>query len=110
MPARRLEGPEHRAERDHHREGAERESLGTRHTSEDKRKMAHVTGMLALNQTAEERAAQLMRVGWIGGRDVAWGAGDQVVCLQHLCGCTPHVDGYWWPRQQGAEGGEKKTS
>lgn len=33
--------------------------------SEDKRKLAHVTGMLGLNQTEEEKAMSIMRLNWI---------------------------------------------
>ena len=33
--------------------------------SEDKRKMSHVTGMLGLNQTDEEKMAGVMRLNWI---------------------------------------------
>jgi len=33
--------------------------------SEDKRKLAHVTGMLGLNQTAEEKELQVMRLNWL---------------------------------------------
>lgn len=33
--------------------------------SEDKRKLAHVTGMLGLNQTEEEKAKSVMRLNWI---------------------------------------------
>jgi len=33
--------------------------------SEDKRKLAHVTGMLGLNQTPEEKEKNLMRLNWI---------------------------------------------
>jgi len=36
-----------------------------RNFSEDKRKLAHVTGMLGLNQTEEEKALNIMRLNWI---------------------------------------------
>lgn len=35
------------------------------HFSNDKRKLAHVTGMLGLNQTSPERQDQVMRLNWI---------------------------------------------
>ena len=38
---------------------------GMQNFSEDKRKLAHVTGMFALNQTAEEKDQQMMRLNWI---------------------------------------------
>lgn len=36
-----------------------------KHFSNDKRKLAHVTGMFALNQTDDEKEAQVMRLNWI---------------------------------------------
>jgi replicative DNA helicase len=39
--------------------------LSTSNFSEDKRKHAHVTGMLGLNQTFEEKADNIMRLNWI---------------------------------------------
>lgn len=40
-------------------------TLGKKHFSNDKRKFAHVTGMLGLNQTEDEKIAGLMRLNWI---------------------------------------------
>jgi hypothetical protein len=40
-------------------------TLGMENFSEDKRKAAHVTGMLGLNQTKEEKAQNIMRLNWI---------------------------------------------
>lgn len=37
--------------------------------SEDKRKLAHVTGMLGLNQTEDEKALNIMRLNWIALRE-----------------------------------------
>lgn len=37
--------------------------------SEDKRKLAHVTGMLGLNQTTEEKTKSIMRLNWIALRE-----------------------------------------
>lgn len=39
------------------------------HASEDKRKIAHVTGMLGLNQNEAEKDAQVMRLNWIALRE-----------------------------------------
>ena len=36
-----------------------------RNFSEDKRKLAHVTGMIGLNQSVEEKDRQIMRLNWI---------------------------------------------
>ena len=38
---------------------------GMKHFSEDKRKLAHVTGVLGLNQTPDEKIQQVMRLNWI---------------------------------------------
>jgi len=40
--------------------------------SEDKRKLAHVTGMLGLNQTDSEKGAGLMRLNWIVLRETSF--------------------------------------
>lgn len=40
--------------------------------SEDKRKNAHVTGMLGINQTSEEKPLGIYRLNWIFLRDGAW--------------------------------------
>lgn len=39
--------------------------LDLRNFSEDKRKLSHVTGMLGLNQTKEEKGRGIMRLNWI---------------------------------------------
>ncbi len=41
------------------------DTLGMSNFSEDKRKAAHVTGMLGLNQTSEEKEKGLCRLNWI---------------------------------------------
>lgn len=43
----------------------DRETQSMRNFSEDKRKLAHVTGMLGLNQTEEEKEYQYMRLNWL---------------------------------------------
>lgn len=43
----------------------EAKTLGMKHFSRDKRKLAHVTGMFALNQTMVEKERQIMRYNWI---------------------------------------------
>jgi hypothetical protein len=40
--------------------------------SEDKRKLAHVTGLVGLNQTEEEKEDGIMRLNWIVRRDAAF--------------------------------------
>ena len=40
-----------------------------KHSSEDKRKLAHVTGMIGINQTEEEKKQEVMRFNWIKVRD-----------------------------------------
>ena len=43
----------------------ETEMLRRRHFSEDKRKLSHVTGMIGLNQTEEEKGREIFRLNWI---------------------------------------------
>lgn len=45
--------------------GGEVNTLGRRHFSEDKRKRAHVTGTIGLNQTEYEKEKGVMRLNWI---------------------------------------------
>jgi hypothetical protein len=40
-----------------------------KHFSEDKRKLAHVTGMVGLNQTVKEKEKGIMRLNWIELRE-----------------------------------------
>jgi len=40
--------------------------------SEDKRKIAHVTGMIGLNQSPEEKELGVMRLNWLKVRDEAF--------------------------------------
>lgn len=56
--------------------------------SEDKRKNAHVTGMLGLNQTPEEKKRGLYRLNWIFLRDGEWSETQYVWTVGNLgLGC-----------------------
>jgi hypothetical protein len=46
--------------------------------SEDKRKLAHVTGMVGLNQTRDEKDHQIMRLNWIVRRE-SGGSADRIL-------------------------------
>jgi len=52
--------------------------------SEDKRKYAHVTGMLALNQTDLEKEAGIMRLNWILLREGEFGQEHEVTVTQSI--------------------------
>jgi hypothetical protein len=52
----------------------ETETQSMKNFSEDKRKLAHVTGMIGLNQTPEEKEAQIMRLNWILLREAPFSA------------------------------------
>lgn len=58
------------------------ETLTRSNFSEDKRKLAHVTGMLGINQTEDEKEVGIMRLNWLARREahytesaVCWCAG-----------------------------------
>lgn len=53
--------------------------------SEDKRKLAHVTGMVGLNATEEEKERGLMRLNWIVLRESEY---SESKCV-HVAGCLP---------------------
>lgn len=74
------------------------ESLTLSNFSEDKRKFAHVTGMLALNQTVDERKAGVLRVAWIVLREGEFFQSRQVACLQCLKKGRPYLGGFWVDR------------
>lgn len=56
--------------------------LGLSNFSDDKRKYGHVTGMLALNQTEQEKIAGLMRLGWLVRREDDFAVSREVHVLQ----------------------------
>ena len=47
-------------------------TITRKHSSEDKRKLAHVTGMLGINQTESEKKQEIMRFNWIKVRDAKY--------------------------------------
>jgi len=51
--------------------------------SEDKRKAAHVTGMVGINQTPDEKEKELQRLNWVALRE-AWFSETKCV---HVAGC-----------------------
>lgn len=57
------------------------QTLSRANFSEDKRKMAHVTGMVGINQTAIEKQCQVTRLNWILGREL------EVNEPVHVAGC-----------------------
>jgi len=61
----------------------EAEKLGMKHFSEDKRKLAHVTAMIGLNQTDDEREQQLIRLNWIVRREDEASPSDEL----YMAGC-----------------------
>lgn len=59
------------------------ETITMHNFSEDKRKNAHVTGMVGLNQTPQEKEQQIMRLNWIVLRE---GDFHPMKCV-HVAGC-----------------------
>ena len=57
--------------------------------SEDKRKNAHVTGMLGINQTTEEKKLGIYRLNWVFLRDGAWTDTQVVTTAGNLGLCCP---------------------
>lgn len=55
------------------------------HVADDKRKHAHVTGMLALNQNSTEKDRQVMRLNWVMLREHEI---NERECV-HVAGCLP---------------------
>lgn len=67
------------------------ETLGRSNFSEDKRKYAHVTGMIGLNATAEEKDLGVMRLNWIVRREEEYSEGKCVVCAGCLAIGNPFM-------------------
>ena len=74
--------------------------MTAKHFSEDKRKNAHLTGMLGLNQTEEEKKRGIMRPGWVLLREGKFSSYDTVNVLQCLEIGQPILDS-WHPRGRG---------
>lgn len=64
-------------------------------TSEDKRKMGHVTQMITLNQTPEEKAMGIMRIATLMERESYFDTRSNVVCLQAPAMSRPILTSYW---------------
>ena len=67
----------------------------TTDVSEDKRKLGHVTSMLGLNQTIDEKRAKLMRVSQLVHREDDFDMHQNVVVLQCLEMSRPLLASYW---------------
>lgn len=59
------------------------ETIKAKHFSEDKRKMAHVTGFIGINSTPQEEDKGLARLNWVLRRE---GASESLRCV-HVAGC-----------------------
>lgn len=59
------------------------ETMDMTHFSNDKRKLAHVTAMIALDQTPEEKALDVLRMGFIALREGEYNPRQRV----HVAGC-----------------------
>ena len=86
----------------------DRESLTMRNFSENKRKFGHVTAMYAINQTKEEKARNVVRLGSIGvvreGREMG-----QVQLLQCLEIGRPYLDSRFWKKVPKAKHNDSST-
>lgn len=94
--------------------GGYEEILGRKNFSEDKRKFAHVTGMLGINQTDDEKRDGVYRLNWIVLRE---GEFSERHCC-HVAGCLaignpcvrsilPGLDSV--PRQRDSEQSERDS-
>lgn len=63
--------------------------------TEDKRKLAHVTGMIGLNQTLEEKAKGLMRLNWVVARERENDETQCVHCAECRAIARPFVQSCW---------------
>lgn len=70
-------------------------TVGAQDTSEDKRKLAHVNAMYALNQLPEEKAAGVMRISNIIVREDDYDVRQNVNVLQCLAIGRPYMASYF---------------
>jgi hypothetical protein len=68
-------------------------SLNRSNFSEDKRKFSHTTAFFTLNQTSEEKAAGILRIGDLMKRDNEQ-IMEEVTVLQHLASGRPHITSF----------------
>lgn len=73
-------------------------TITRKHFSEDKRKYGHVTCMLALNQTVEEKTRGIMRVNVVLQREGDYNERETVTVLQALRIGQPMIGAFWTPR------------
>ena len=59
--------------------------------SEDKRKASHVTGMLGVNQTSDEKKQGIYRLNWVFLRDGAWSDTQTVLVAGNLSLACPCI-------------------
>lgn len=78
--------------------------------SEDKRKFAHVTAMLGLNQTPEEKRDGVMRINQVVVREGEYDIEQTVTVLMCLKIGRPYLDSYWSPRSVKKKKFSGKTS
>ena len=71
--------------------------LNLRSYSEDKRKNAHITLMVGLNQTETEKAYGLMRYNIIAAREGDYSPTETVTALQCLSRGKVIIDSFWTP-------------
>ena len=70
-------------------------NLRPKNFSEDKRKYGHVTGMLGLNQTDEDKRRGIMRINWLVLREGEYKVTHMVKILQCLQIGKPMIASYW---------------
>ena len=66
-------------------------TMSSKHFSNDKRKFAHVTGMIGINQTPEEKENQLQRLNWIQLRESGFTSSKCVHVAGCLAICNPAI-------------------
>ena len=72
--------------------------------SEDKRKLAHVTGMVGLNQTEKDKRQGIYRVNWVMLREAAYFKSRCVVAAGSLDISCPVMFASW---EKGAAGSSR---
>lgn len=70
-------------------------TITKRHFSEDKRKLAHVTGMIGINQTDEEKRKEIYRLNWVLLREGIYYESRCVTVAGNLAISNPSIISTW---------------
>lgn len=82
------------------RDSYSKEWLKLKHTSEEKRKHAHLTSYFGINKTDRDKAKGWLRVNALLLREDDFSDTDKIVVLQHIQRGRPNIASFWFSRRK----------